>query len=553
VPLCNFVARIVEEAVLDDGVQTTREWVIEGRLSNGDELPIVRVPVQRFPSMSWVSEQWGVRAIVYAGQATRDYLREAIQHFSPKAVQHRVYIHNGWREIAGAWVYLTASGALGRNDIEVDLGPDLARYQLPYQVENPVAAMQASLRLLHVAPMTVTVPLWAATYRAPLASILPIDLSIFLEGMTGALKSSLVAVFLSHYGTFDHLNLPGTWSATANFLERRAFTLKDTVFVVDDFAPKAGLDDRELYNKAARLLRAQGNLSGRGRLNADLSERRAMPPRGLIVATGEQHPIGQSILARIFLVAIKQTDVNRQGLGRAQTTAGLLSEAMAGYLHWQAPRMPDLQSMLPAIFADVRRQATQDQEHLRVPAAIAHLWIGLDQGLTYAQAIGACSEERADSLRERGWAALCAVGGAQGRLVEEERPTLHFLRAVATLITQGRVYLLPKEGGWGGSSAQGAVFVGWHDDEFVYLLPDAAFEAVARSSRDAGHPFPIRQERLRRELTEERLSDSDSDRLLKTVKIGGKNHRTLCLWRSRIDQTLGEEFPVVPSVPTSNQ
>ena len=44
---------------------------------------------------------------------------------------------------------------------------------------------------------------------------------------------------LCHFGTFDRLHLPGAWSSTANQLERRAFLLKDTPFLVDDWAPSA--------------------------------------------------------------------------------------------------------------------------------------------------------------------------------------------------------------------------------------------------------------------------------------------------------------------------
>jgi hypothetical protein len=105
------------------------------------------------------------------------------------------------------------------------------------------------------------------------------------------MKSSLAAVFLSHFGDFDRLHLPGAWSSTANQLERRAFVLNDTLFVVDDYVP-GGPDARELEAKAARLLHAQGNAAGRGRLRADLTERPAFPPRGLIVSTGEERPAG---------------------------------------------------------------------------------------------------------------------------------------------------------------------------------------------------------------------------------------------------------------------
>ena len=231
-------------------------------------------------------------------------MREAIQTLSHNARSRRVFTHTGWRELDKRWVYLTTGGAVGQTGFEVDLGTELSRYRLPYEAHNRVDAMRTSLELLDLAPFSTTAPLWAGVFRAPLVNAYPVDLSIWLEGMTGSLKSTLAALFLSHYGDFDRIHLPGTWSSTANQLERRAFLLKDVLFVVDDYAPGA-MDRRELETKASRLLRSQGNLAGRGRLKSDLTERLAYPPRGLILATGEQHPPGQSLLARTLVVELK--------------------------------------------------------------------------------------------------------------------------------------------------------------------------------------------------------------------------------------------------------
>src|SRR5262249_17769108 len=143
-----------------------------------------------------------------------------------------VFTHTGWRKIGNEWIYLSGSME-GNQDFEVNLGPELARYKLPLIADDPVEAMRASLKLLDLAPYKITAPLFAACYRAPLVSAFPQDLSVWLEGKTGSLKSSLAALFLSHFGDFDRINLPGAWVSTANQLERRAFLLKDSIFVID--------------------------------------------------------------------------------------------------------------------------------------------------------------------------------------------------------------------------------------------------------------------------------------------------------------------------------
>lgn len=509
-PLSNFTARVTEELILDDGVESTRAFLTDGRLESGEILPVVRIPASRFPTMGWVTENWGLRAVVRAGQTTRDCLREAIQRLSPEAQRRHVFAHTGWREVGGEWVYLTASGAVGRDGFDVDLGSELARYRLPRVVEDRVEAMRRSLRLFSVAPLHVTAPLWSAVYRAPLASAYPADLSLWIEGQTGSLKSTLAALFLCHFGDFDRTHLPGTWSSTANHLERRAFILKDALFVVDDYAP-SGLDIREMETKAARLLRSQGNLAGRGRLRSDLSDRPAFPPRGLILSTGEQHPPGQSLLARTLLVDLEGSDVDLVALTEAQREAAQLPHAMAGYIAWLTPQMPTIPALLRKTFEGARARSIADGEHLRIPEVLAHLWLGLHCGLTCAEEIGACSASEAEDLRGQGWEALLSLGRAQGRLVEEERPTRRFLRVLLTLITQRRVLLLPRDEGGEGFS-DGPPLIGWQDEEALYLTPEAAVQAVGRFCRDGGEPFPFREERLKRDLAKEGLSECDPGR-----------------------------------------
>src|SRR5215469_17766371 len=62
IPLCNFMAWVEQEIVLDDGAETVRMFVLTGTLENGQILPEARVPAAKFGGMAWVAEQWGVAA-----------------------------------------------------------------------------------------------------------------------------------------------------------------------------------------------------------------------------------------------------------------------------------------------------------------------------------------------------------------------------------------------------------------------------------------------------------------------------------------------------------
>ena len=148
-------------------------------------------------------------------------------------------------------VYLTTAGAIGADDIGVQLDGSLARYALPPKPQNVREAFSKSLQLLNVGEPRVMFPHWAAAYLAPLAEILPVDFVLWSEGPTGSLKSALAALSMCHYGNFDRLSLPANFSDSANALEKLLFSAKDALVVIDDFAPQNDpFAAREIESKA---------------------------------------------------------------------------------------------------------------------------------------------------------------------------------------------------------------------------------------------------------------------------------------------------------------
>lgn len=210
--------------------------------------------------MRWPVEHLGASAVVYPNCA--DHARAAVQILSPDPVEEHVFLHTGWRAIDGEYLFLHGGGALGRNGavsgVKVVLSGALGRYRLPEPLDGAelVAAVRTSLGLITVGPPALTIPILAATYRAPLGSC---DFSVHLAGPTGAGKSELAALAQQHFGKeFDARHLPGSWSSTGNALEGLAFAAKDVLLAVDDFAPGGTKTDvQRLHRDADRVLRAR--------------------------------------------------------------------------------------------------------------------------------------------------------------------------------------------------------------------------------------------------------------------------------------------------------
>jgi phage/plasmid primase-like uncharacterized protein len=543
-PLCNFDAWIEEDRQLDNGQETTHAFLIRGRLATGDALAPIAVPADRFRSIGWVTSQWGARPIIKSGPSRLDQIREAIQRRSCP-VQRVVFTHTGWRQLEGGWCYLSGEGAIGAPGVQVDLGPELRRYRLPLKPVDLKLAMRESLKLLQLAPLMVTVPLWCAMFRAPLAEILPVDFTVWVAGRSGVQKSSLAAVFMAHHGDFpDRTALNLGWSSSENYLEQITFTLKDTVAPVDDFV--ASPEQRDLQNKAARLVRAQGNLAGRGRMTADTGLRPSRAPRGLLLVTGEAYPQGESVFARTFTIDMEAGMVRLEALTAAQRPESLwrLPHAMAGYLAWLAPQMRNgLAAEARTFFLETRSGLQGNGTHLRVPEIIAQLAAGQHFALRFAVEAGALSDAEATAREAEGLDALRRVGQQQGAQVAERRPTRIFLEMLQGLLVERRFQLLRTHQPTEEAKAL-PVPLGWADNAHLYLIPRVAVGEVTRACREQGVLLAVDEARLIRELVEDGIADGETERAhrTRTARVGGKVRRVLRLNRAAIERVIEGPF-----------
>jgi len=516
-PLSNFTAQIASEIVEDDGDTQERVFRIHGKLADGGMLPTVDVPAGDFPGMGWVLNLWGARAVVEAGSATRDHLRAAMQATSREVQTQYVYGHIGWRRISEQQVYLSGAGAVGRDNVEVRLPPDLIRYKLPTTPEHVEEALRASYAFLDTGDYSVTVPLLAAMYLAPLSSIIPPSFTLWVYGTTGSMKSTITALACSHYGKFSYNTPPASWTGTSNALERKAFLVKDAPLWIDDYTTQSTFSGmNELKAKVDQLLRDWGNRAGRSRMQANLKLRQTFAPRGLIISTAEQLPPGQSIQARLFQVEVHPEMVTRGAnspLTLAQTEhAQRYPHALGGYVQWLAQQYDELEQKLPERLLDYTEAARARGAHLRMPANVASLFVGWDMFVSYAQQLGVLDCDY-DGLRDLGWQMLVELGDAQQVTAQDEKPVMMYLDALSQLVAQGSVYLrhreypempdkmLPK----GADREVGAEFLGWYDEQYLYLLSGPTFKTIVQFYRNSGVVFNDTERGIKVKLREEGL------------------------------------------------
>jgi primase-polymerase (primpol)-like protein len=571
--LANFSARIVGETVHDDGAEPTREFDIAVE-QRGKPAVTTGVPVERFASLDWVVERCGPRLVIQAGSGKRDHLRCAIQEMSADPVPSTtVFRHTGWREVGGRWCYLHGDGAITDAPdgaaVAVQLDGAASGFRLPPSPtgEQLRAAVRASLRILDgLVPDGVAFPLLATVYRAALG---PSDYALWLAGPTGSQKSELAALGQQHYGAGMARNrLPGNWASTDNALEGLAFTVKDAVLVIDDFAPPPSRADADRQHRTAeRLIRGQGNSAGRQRMRADGTLRPPKPPRGLILATGEDVPRGHSITARLCVVDVERGSVKLKRLSECQrdAAAGVYASAMGGFAVWLAPRYAELPCQLDAERVELRNQFVGKFPHARTPDVVANLLTGLRYLLRFAEHVGAIDRDERERLWERGLAAFRAAADRQGEHQRAADPVARFPEMLGAVLSSGRGHVAGRDGrepnappspeAWGwegrpvrsGSDEKGVEYrgrgnkVGWVDGDKLYLDPDSAFAAISELARDQGQAYPVSQQTLFRRVKEAGLLlRTDGDRTTYPETLEGVRRRVLVLPACTVAQQPGQ-------------
>lgn len=569
VHLANFSAVILRDIVEDDGAEERRQFEIETTLRGQRQR--IQIPAQQFPAMSWVGEYLGAGAILEPGPGTRERLRHAIQTLSGQIPSQRVYAHTGWRLIDGVWVYLHGSGAIGpdgpKPGVAVGLRGPLGRIALsdPPEGEELSEVISAALHLLDLLPPEVVYPLLGATWLAPLRELLGSeapDFVLWLHGPSGTFKSELLALAQGFYGDFTRTTLPVNFSATPNAVERFLFEAKDALLTVDDFHPAGDQREQQAMNQVAnRLLRGAGNLAGRARMRADTTLRPALDPRALAIASGERLPEGHSTIARMVPIGVTPGAVDRVALTRAQAMREQYPSALAGYLKFLASDFGQWQAELPARFRELRSELQVSGSHRREPGQLAHMLLGLETFLSFAQEMGATNQDESDRHLRIAREILLSQAQEHRITQADEAPEALFLRYLADGFAGKRIYLEDRQGnppenpeqwGWERSTSHGvfdvaeeqwrhgstAQLAGVLDGEWLLLFPEQAYGYVLGAVRAAGRTFPVDQNTLIRRLDEAGHIDTERDgggrRRKVNVWIGSSTKRVLKLRRDAL-------------------
>ena len=498
--ISNFIINPKSEIIKTDGCDSESKLILEGILEGGVKLPEVEISMEEFIKMDWITQRWGIRPTISPGRNMKDYLKDCVQQISKDIDINTIYSHTGWTVQDNKYIYLHSKGGIGSDNINTDIPLELSGYSFPKEVRDKKEAIDLSLETLNLAKHDITIPLLSMTYLAPLVGLIPEgnrtpNFVLWVYGLTGSRKTSASLAFLNHFGNFSSNIPPASFKDTANAIELKAHTLKDSLLLIDDYHPNIdGSDARKLASTAERILRMYGDRVGRSRMRADTTLNKTYKPRGMAIVTGEDLPKGASSTARYIGVEIKREDINLDILSKLQKEHKKLAEAMAIYIDWISKNVELVQSFIDEKFDELKIKYKEETTHGRINDAVIWLSISFELLLTFLYEYMFICDDEIEELRLSNEQVIKNILKNQEALYRNQEVELMFIDALEEMINLGKLCLLPvkkqKDNNQIISNYAGK-FIGYYDKEFLYLYDSTMYAEVETFLKGKGQSISV--------------------------------------------------------------
>jgi hypothetical protein len=186
--------------------------------------------------------------------------------------------------------------------------------------------------------------------------------------------------------------------------------------------------------------------------------------------------------------------------------------------------------------------------------------VGLRTFERFAVAVEAISTVEGEKFLQRATVAITEAAKAHTEATKGEDPATRFVEILRSLFEADKAYVKDREHGthpedwatlgWEQHEMQQGVdivperrasFVGWVDDQYLYLDKNSAYAAVSSFAQRGGLPFAVRSRMLWTALSSSGINLTDPGRTDTTAWICGKSQRVVQMPRRKIFLTDNEE------------
>ena len=501
--LCSFLPVPKETIRRDDGSTVRTDYVIGATRPDGTALEDARITGEgEFAAMRWPMKFWQFYGNIKPVKNGPQLVLDAISTAGQKLAKHRdVYEHTGMRQIGGKTVYLYNGGAIGAEDVSVELSGQLQHYEMREREHSRLDSGMAELMLIDGMPGWLILPELAQAYLAPLYSVLekmqqPPSYVVYVIGERGAGKSTVTGYVQGHFGSFYERQFPSNFTDTPNQVRDKLFWAKDSLMVIDDYR-KSGEGGRvrsSMDMVADAAITAVADRADRGRLDADKRMSAPRPCRSTCIMTGEDMPnVSISRKMRLYRITVSMGDIYKESADeldvyRQMNRDGYFRSCMRYYIEDLLARWDTIEDELARRLQEAAQlvKGSIRRKEGRYLESATHLMCGI--GLMFDHLIALGVMEEADKARRLEAAAkdIAANIDDQGSEVDENQPEAIWLQTLRSLLATRTVTICSKDDPIFGNESYRSNLIGFYDGELVYLDPTRCDEFIGESLRKGG-------------------------------------------------------------------
>lgn len=499
--LCSFLPVPKETIRRDDGSTVRTDYVIGATRPDGTVMEDARIAGEgEFAAMRWPMKFWQFYGNIKPVKNGPQLVLDAISTAGQRIATHRdVYEHTGMREIGGKTAYLYNGGAIGADDVSVELAGQLQHYEMRERGHTREDAAQAELLLVSDLPGWLILPELAQAYLAPLYSVLermqlPPSYVVYVIGDRGAGKSTVTGYVQGHFGNFYERQFPSNFTDTPNQVRDKLFWAKDSLMVIDDYRKTAdgGRARSSMDMVADAAITAVADRADRGRLDADKRMSAPRPCRSTCIMTGEDMPnVSVSRKMRLYRIQISMGDIYKESADeleglRQLNKAGYFRSCMRYYIEDLLSRWDQIEDELQRRMDDAAAmvKGTLRRKEGRYLECATHLMCGIGLMLDHLIACGVMDPGERDARLQQAVKDVCANIADQGSEVDESQPEAIWLQTLQSLLATRTVTICSKDDAVGEGFRSN--LIGYYDEDLVMLDPTRCDEYIGESLRKGG-------------------------------------------------------------------
>ncbi len=521
--ICTFTAMITAEIINENG---KRIFVIGGRGKRGGDFTM-EIDAEEFgntPKLcAALGSAVGSMDTIHADQSK--HVGPAIKLLTQNIKPQRRYTRTGWTPYGFALPGKTIQ------DVDIQLPHKLAyHYDTKACLETALDALPKLIESLDAGNACIVL---SGLLSAPLSHVAGWDndrYAVFIRGRSNSLKTSFAQVAMSIYGDFMNDNdlIKMGEGATKTALMSYATCANDMPLLIDNYKPNTGGGGRDFYGLLHNIL--EGGDKDRGMRDGTLRENK--PVSCWPVFTGEDVPDSDaSSFARMLVVPFEwgRPEFN-DNLGYAQERAEHLPAIGRTWLDWLEAGQAQISK---SRFTDLRKWwigylSVQNKEAriiLRIATSLAINEMAFEIAMQHPILGDVLARYQTEHKL-----ALQRMAGMMANSTVESAEYQRYLSALRELIVTKRALLAKRDDNDISSeiSMDPERFIGWYDDEGIYLLPTVARKLVMSVLEKDGLSG-MSNTAIYNQMQEAGVLFAGKDQTTKVFSVHGEKYRVLHL------------------------